>query len=144
MDRPHHSSPHLPHSPFPSPGADLKSEPNETPGVPAPSLSLFPEKPKLRCCLFPVLLAQRKDLLTNYITGAPWHQHHPRETPQKMWGGGRGDGWKYSQHTSSLSSLPRTGPLGRGFTSPGFQLLSRLPAPHSSDFPFVFPAFKVV
>ena len=109
-----------------------------------PSLSLFPEKPKLWCCLFPVLLPQREDLLTNYITGAPWRQHHPRETLQKMGGGGEGmAGNTVSMHppcspclgqdpSAEASSLQ-----GSSFSS-GCQLLV------SSDFPFVLTAFKVV
>lgn len=95
---------------------------------------LFPEKPKLRPCLFPVLLPQRKDLLTNYITWAPWLQHHTRETDRRCGVWGRGDGWKYSQNTPSLFSLPQTGPLSRGFISPGFPILSWLPAPRFISF----------
>ena len=120
------------HSPFPFPGADLKSKPDEIPGVQASiSVSWETQTPTL---LFPVLLPQRKDLLTNYITWAPWLQHYTRETDRRCGVRGRGDGWKYSQNTSSLFSLPQTGPLGRGFISPGFQLLSWLPAPCFNSF----------
>lgn len=126
MERPHHSSPHLPHSPFPSPEADLKSKPDGTPGVQPPSLSWETQTPTLP--FFCASTSEEGPLNWFYYLGSLTPASH-QGNRQKLWGAGERGGWKYSQNTSSLFSLPQTGPLGRGFMSPGFQLLSWMPVP---------------
>lgn len=108
------------------------------------SLHLFPEKPKLRHCLFSVLLPQRKDLLTNYIIWAPWLQHHTRETDRSCGVQGRGVVGNTVRIHLPCSPCLRQDPLAEASRLQGSSFSPGCQFHVSSAFPFVFPTFKVV